>query len=181
MADFFQSMSPVLAGVLYFLIAILCIGAIGLSCVSLSGTWVVLLAAVLAILIPDKDYPGFWPIFWFALLCIGVEVIEAIAGAWGVRKRGGSKMAGFVAFAGGLIGLVLGTVLIPIPVIGSLLGMIIVSFVLVYLVENKRLQKTEHAAHVAWGTVMGRVFVLLLKVGVTLGMIAVLWIGLLKS
>ena len=180
MPEFLQSMSPVLAGSIYVLIVILCISAVVLSCVTLSGTWVVLLAAVLAILIPDKDFPGFWTILWFILVCVGVEVVEGVAGAWGVRNRGGSRMAGFVAFAGGLIGLVLGTMLIPVPVVGSLLGMIIVSFVLVYLVENKRLQKTEHAAHVARGIVMGRVFVLLMKMGVTLGMIAVLWAGLLR-
>ncbi len=174
-------MSPVAAGVIYVVIAILCLVAILLSCVTLSGTWVVLLAAVLAILVPEKDSPGPIMIVCFALLSIGVEVAEAVAGAWGVRKRGGSRMAGFVAFAGGLIGLVLGTVLIPIPVIGSLLGMIVVSFVLVYLLESKRLKENDHAAHVAWGTVIGRVFVLMMKVGVTLGMIAVLWIGLLRS
>jgi len=177
MAEILQALTPVLSGFLYVLIALLCIVALLLSCLTLSGTWVVLLAAVLAILIPGKAFPGWWTIILFALVSGAVEGAEALAGAWGVRKRGGSRLSGFLAVVGGLVGLVLGT-FIPIPIVGSLLGMVLCSFAIVYLVEHRRLKKADHAAHVAWGTVLGRVFVLLLKVVVTLGMIVYLWIGL---
>jgi len=175
-----QYLQPVLGGVIYLVVALLCAAAILLSCMTLSGTWLVLLAAVLALLIPEKVFPGAWTIVCFALVAAGVEAAEAIAGAWGVRKRGGSKLAGVLAVVGGLIGLVLGT-FIPIPILGNLIGMIGMSFLLVFLVEKKRLEKSGDAANVAWGTVLGRVFVLFMKVIVTLGMIAYLWMGLIRS
>ena len=180
MAEVLNYVQPVLGGILYVVIALLCVAAILLSCVTLSGTWLVLLAAVLALLIPAKAFPGAWTIVGFAVVAVGVESAEAIAGAWGVRKRGGSRLAGVLAVVGGLIGLVLGF-FIPIPVLGNLIGMIGVSFLLVFLVEKRRLEKSGEAVSVAWGTVLGRVFVLLLKVTVTLGMVTFLWYGLIRG
>jgi uncharacterized protein YqgC (DUF456 family) len=179
MSEFLHYLQPVLSGIVYVVMALLCTAAMLLSCVTLSGTWLVLLAAILALLLPEKAFPGIWTIACFALIAAGVEATEAVAGAWGVRKRGGSKLAGVLAVVGGLIGLVLGS-FIPVLILGNLIGMITVSFVLVYVVEKKRLQKSGEAANVAWGTVLGRVFVLLLKVIATLGMITYLWYGLLR-
>jgi len=180
MAEILHYLQPVLGGIVYIVMALLCVAAILLSCVTLSGTWLVLLSAIVALLLPDKAFPGIWTIICFALVAVGVEAAEAIAGAWGVRKRGGSRTAAILAVIGALIGLVLGS-FIPVPILGNLIGMIGVSFVLVYAVEKKRLQKTGQAAHVAWGTVLGRVFVLLMKVVTTLGMITYLWYGIFRG
>jgi hypothetical protein len=47
------------SGVMAALIALLCVGAMVLSCLCFSGTWVVLLAAVLAMLTKGEDsFPG---------------------------------------------------------------------------------------------------------------------------
>jgi uncharacterized protein YqgC (DUF456 family) len=109
-------------------------------------------------------------------IAAAVEVAETFAGAWGVQKRGGSGWAGLAALAGGLLGMVLGSFVVP-P-IGTLLGMLAGSFGLAYLVEYKRIQKKEHAAHVAMGAVLARLLMLFIKVAVTLGLIAWLAAGL---
>jgi uncharacterized protein YqgC (DUF456 family) len=106
-----------------------------------------------------------------------VEVVEYVAGVWGVKKRGGSNWTGVAALVGGIVGLVLGTA-IPIPLFGSLLGMTAGSFGLVYGFERYRLKQARLAVHIALGTVLARVFVVLVKVGITLGMMAWLAIGL---
>ncbi|MDA0990121.1 MAG: DUF456 domain-containing protein [Verrucomicrobia bacterium] len=170
----------ILAGLLYLTIALLCAGGFVLSFVTLSGTWLVLLAAVVALLIPGQDYPGVWTLIGFALVSAAVEGIEAVASAMGVKKRGGSTAAGLLAIVGGILGMFAGT-LIPIPLIGSVIGMLIGSFLFAFLYEQQRLKKTEHAAHIAWGTVIGRVFVLFLKITATLGMCIFLWVGLLRG
>lgn len=159
-------------------IVLLCLGGIAMSALSLSGTWVVLLAAIVAALIHPHPFPGIWTLVAFGVAAILVEVIEAVAGTWGVMKRGGSRAAGFAAMAGGLVGLLLGSA--AIPIIGGLLGMIVGSFACTYAVERYRLKQAEPAANIAFGAVTSRVLVVLLKVVVTLGMAAVLLIGLFR-
>jgi uncharacterized protein YqgC (DUF456 family) len=154
-------------------IVLLCLAGLVLSCLTISGTWLVVGATILAALLRPGGFPGWWTVAAFVLVSAFVEAIEALAGIWGVRKRGGSHLAGLAAFAGGILGVFLGS-LIPIPVLGQLLGMLVGSFALTFAVEAYRLKKAEHAAHIAWGTVLARVAVLLMKVVVTLGMIVVL-------
>ncbi|MBT8041906.1 MAG: DUF456 domain-containing protein [Pontiella sp.] len=161
----------------YTLVVLLCIGGFLLSCLSLSGTWLVLAAAGLAAWINWPDFPGIGTLITFLLLCIGVEIAEAVAGAWGVQKRGGSKTAGWAAIGGGLLGMVLGT-FIPIPIFGNLIGMMLGSFGCAFLVEHAKMKKATHAAHVATGAVLARVGVIFIKVGVTVIMTFVLVLGL---
>ncbi|MFC1498234.1 DUF456 domain-containing protein [Verrucomicrobiota bacterium] len=159
------------------MVTLLCFVGIILSCLSISGTWVVAGATILAALIRTDPFPGIWTIVIFLVISAAVEIAEAVAGAFGVTKRGGSKMAGFMAVIGGLLGLVLGT-LIPVPIIGSLLGMLIGSFGLAFIVERHRLNQTDKAVNIALGAVMARILVIFLKVAVTMGMIGWLVIGM---
>ena len=96
------------------------------------------------------------------------EIVEAIAGWLGVQKRGGSKLAGFAALVGGLIGAVVGSG--ALPIIGTFLGMLAGSFALAFLVEWNRLKHHGQAATIAWGTVLSRLSILFIKTLLTLGM-----------
>jgi hypothetical protein len=62
--------------------------------------------------------------------------------------------------------------------VGSLVGMLIGSFALAYAVERRRLNDGPQAAHIARGAVLARLLMIFLKVAVTLGMSAWLWIGI---
>lgn len=157
--------------------ALLCFIGFILSCLSLSGTWIVLAATGLVAWSKWPAFPGIGTLVVFLVLCIGVEVVEALASAWGVQKRGGSKAAGWAALVGGFVGMFLGTY-IPVPIIGNLLGMLIGSFGFAFLVEHARMKKADHAMHVASGAVIARLAVIFLKVGVTLIMSFYLAIGL---
>ena len=162
---------------IYFLVGVLCLFGFILSCLSLSGTWLVLAATGLAAWFHWPGFPGIGTLVTFLLLCIGVEVLEALAAAWGVQKRGGSKAAGWAALGGGFLGMLLGS-FIPVPIIGNLLGMLLGSFGCAFWVEHAKMKKVEHAAHVATGAVLARLGVIFLKVGVTLAMIIALAIGM---
>jgi uncharacterized protein YqgC (DUF456 family) len=161
-------------------VACLCIVGIVMSCLSLSGTWVVLAATVIAALVDRDPFPGWVTILVFAGVAVLVEVAEGLAGTWGVKRRGGSWAAGAAAAVGGLLGFVLGS-LVPVPLVGGLVGMVALSFALVYVVERRRLRHSEQAANIAWGAVVSRILVIFLKVAVTVGMAAVLWVGILAG
>ncbi len=164
----------------YALVALLCAAGALLSCLSISGTWLVVLATVIAAFLGGEAFPGFWTPMIMVALAGGVELCEFFASAWGIQKRGGSAWAGLAALVGGIAGLILGT-FIPIPLVGNLIGMLAGSFACAYAVERYRLEHHGQAAHIATGAVIARLLILLLKIGVTLGMIAWLAVGLIAG
>lgn len=165
---------------IYTLAALICLAGFLLSCLSLSGTWLILAASGLLSWYRWPEYPGIGTIAVLLLIAIGVEVMEALAAAWGVARRGGSKAAGWAALGGGFLGMILGG-FIPVPVFGSLIGMLAGSFTCAFLVEHARMQKADHAVHVATGAVMARLSIIFLKIAASLLMICILVIGIITS
>jgi uncharacterized protein YqgC (DUF456 family) len=160
--------------------ALLCLGGLVLSALSISGGWLVLGAALgAALLTGPGEFPGWPALLGMLAVCAAVDIIEWFAASWGVRRRGGSRAAGWMALLGGIGGMVLGTLFIPIPILGGLVGMMACSFSLVYWTEKRRLQHTTHAAHIATGAVLASLSVLLLKVVATSGLVLWLAAGLL--
>ena len=154
--------------------ALLCLGGLILAVFSISGTWLVLGAAIgAAFLTGPGEFPG-WPVLLaFGAVCAAVDVIEWFAASWGVRRRGGSTAAGWMALLGSLGGAIMGGMVVP--VLGSLVGMMLGSFALVYLTERRRLKKNAPAAHIARGAVLAGISVLFLKVAATAAL--VLWLA----
>ena len=158
--------------------ALLCLGGLILAVFSISGTWLVLGAAIgAALLTGPGEFPGWPALLAFGAVCAAVDVIEWFAASWGVRRRGGSAAAGWFALLGSLGGAILGGMVVP--VLGSLVGMLLGSFTLVYLAERRRLKKTSPAAHIARGAVLAGISVLLLKVTATAALVLSLAAGLL--
>ena len=153
----------------HFSIWILCLAGTGLSLVGLSGTWLIVGAAILAAWLPGAASPGLWTIAAFAALALALEVLDWLAGVWGVQKRGGSGLGALMALIGAIAGFFLGS-FIPIPLVGNLVGMLLGSFLLVFLVERSRLRHGGQAAHIALGAVLARLYMVLVKTGVALGM-----------
>lgn len=160
-------------------VALLALLGLLLSCAGLSGGYLIALAAAVAAPLSGPGFPGWGVPVAFALAAGAVDAVEWMAGHWGVRRRGGSRLAGFAAMAGGLLGLVLGSLILP--VIGSFLGMLAGSFGLAYAVERQRLQASAPAAHIATGAVLACVAMLMLKVALALLLVAVLAGGILSG
>lgn len=149
---------------LTLLVILLCLGGTALSALAFSGTWLVWIAALLAHLFGDA--PALTTVMVFTALCIAAEIFEAVAGWLGIRKQGGSKLAGLASVAGGILGGVVGSALLPL--IGTVLGMLGGSFALAFLVEWNRLKQHGQAAQIALGALVARVVILLLKTLMTL-------------
>lgn len=163
----------------HFMIWGLCLIGLLLSCLAMSGTWLVLLATLIAAWLNWPAFPGWQVPAIFLVLCLLVEFLEFMAGKWGVEKRGGSSAAGWAALGGALAGSLIGGILIPIPLISPLIGMMAGSFIGAFAVENHRLKQADHAAHIAFGTVLARLASMLIKVIATLLMIGILAGGML--
>lgn len=158
-------------------VAFLCLAGLFLSALGISGMWLVVGASAAALWLSSHGFPTWTEIIVLAAVALVVDMLEWSAGHWGVRRMGGSRLAGFAATCGGFLGALLGF-LIPVPLIGNLIGMLVGSFSLAYLVERHRLQRSGQAAHIAVGAVLACLAVVFLKVSVTLGMTLWLWIGL---
>lgn len=155
-------------------VALLCLVGWLLAALSISGTWLVLIAAgCSALLTGAGQFPGWVTLLGFAAICIAVELFEWTAASWGVRRRGGSSAAGWMALIGSIGGMIIGNMLLPI--IGGLIGMMALSFTLVYYTEKRRLQHATHAQHIAFGAVLAGISVLLVKVSATT--ILILWLA----
>ncbi len=161
---------------LLILAALLCLTGLLLSTLTFSGTWLVLAAALITKL--TAGFPDLGTFVIFLLICIIAEILEMLAGFIGVRKRGGSRLAGLAALIGGLAGAVLGTAVIPI--LGTIAGMLLGSFAAAFLTEWLRLRHHGQAAHIARGAVWARLAVLFLKTALTLGMSLWLLFGLIE-
>ena len=178
MTEFFAQAGLVMG---YGVVGLLCLIGLLLSCLSISGTWLVLLATMIASWINWPGFPGWITPAVFLVICLTVEFLEFIAGKWGVAKRGGSNAAGWAALGGAFLGSIAGSILIPIPLLSSLIGMLLGSFGAAFAVEQHRLKKADHAAHIAFGTVLARLLSMLMKVVATLLMIGVLAVGLIAQ
>ena len=158
--------------------ALLCLGGLVLAVFSISGTWLGLGAAIgAALLTGPGEFPAWPALLAFGTVCAAVDIVEWFAAGWGVRRRGGSAAAGWMALLGSLGGAILGGMVVP--VFGSLVGMMAGSFSLVFLAERRRLKKSSPAAHIAAGAVLAGISVLLLKVLATAGLALWLAAGLL--
>ncbi len=165
-------------GVVYTLMAAACLAGILLSALGFSGTWMVVATAAFAAWFEGPEFPHVGTVIAFAVVAAVVEGVEWMASVWGVSRRGGSRAAGFAAMGGGLLGTLLGQMILPIPLLGGLLGMLAGSFGLAYAVEWRRLRRHGRAASIATGVLVARLLVIVIKATVTLGLSLTLFAGI---
>ena len=101
----------------------------GLGLFGLPGNWINVIAVTCYAWFMPADMRvsiGWWVVGTVLVLAILGEVIEAVAGAAGAAKAGGSRrgiVLGVVgSFAGGIVGAVVG---LPIPVVGSIAAILL--------------------------------------------------------
>lgn len=123
---------------------------------NLPGTWLMLLAAVLADwLQPDIVMFGTPVLLSAALLALAGEAAELVFGAAGARRSGGSRRGAALAIAGGIVGAVLGLA-IPVPVLGSLIGASAGAFVGAVLGDVWAGRGIDHSVASGRGAAYGR-------------------------
>jgi len=108
------------------------------------------------------------------LLAIVGEVIEMIAAAYGAAKFGGGKGAMVASFVGCIAGAIVFTPLIPIPLVGTMIGACLGAFVGAALYEFIVMEKnTKAAMRTGVGAAPGKVAGVFAKVVVGVGILVV--------
>jgi len=152
--------------VVAFSVLVSCIACVFVSLLTLPGVWLMLLVAILC----QWWQPGTFS-WWTIGVCIGLgilgEVLEMFASAAGASKAGSSKRGALGSVVGSIAGALLGTVLIPIPVLGTLLGAVAGAAGGAILVERGVIGKTwTESREVAKGAAVGRLWATVAKVAV---------------
>ena len=160
--------------VLFSLVGAVCIL---LALLGLAGTWIMLTIAV-GIELLDTYWGDGETWGWTTLgICFGLavvgEIMEMGASALGVKVGGGSKRGMIGAIIGGIAGGIIFTPLIPIPVIGTLIGAVAGTFAGAVIGELTRKDPAtvSSVAKSASGATIGRILGVLAKTGVA----AVCW------
>jgi hypothetical protein len=159
---------------LFAIVAALCVL---LALLGLAGTWI-MIATAFGIELLDTYWGDGETWGWTTLgVCFGLaiagEIMEMGAGALGVKVGGGSKRGMVGAIIGGILGGLLLTPIIPIPVIGTLIGAVLGTFIgaVIGEVTQKDPSSMGEVAKSASGATVGRILGVLGKTGVA----AVCW------
>ncbi len=134
-----------------------------LAVFQLPGTWFILAATTV------YDWHFEWKsITWqvlavMAVLAVVAEVADLLAGMKGAQKAGASRAASWGALVGGICGMIAFTPLIPIPILGSILGGLLGCFGGAFIVERYFHGDTGKSAKVGLGAAIGRLVGLLIK------------------
>jgi uncharacterized protein YqgC (DUF456 family) len=102
------------------------------------------------------------------------EVLELVSGIAGARRAGGSKWGAWGALAGGILGAAFGTVLVPVPVLGSVIGMCLGAFAGAASAEWLSGRALGQSLRSGQGAAVGKLFGILgkLAVGLAIWLIA---------
>ncbi|AWN23759.1 DUF456 domain-containing protein [Deinococcus irradiatisoli] len=129
---------------LVFLLAWL-LGLVGTFVPAVPATLIIFLGMLAATFLAGFQW---WPdlplLLSFGVITVLISLIDNVASAWGARRFGGGKQAGWGALVGGLVGLFIPFGLLVGPLLGALLAELL-------LVRRPLLP----AMRAAFGTVLG--------------------------
>lgn len=154
----------ILGTIFYFLIC-----GIGLFLVilGLPGLWVIIGATALyAWTTGEISWSAFAVFFILSLLA---ELFEAVVGAWGAKKYGGTKWGMLGAIMGGILGAILLSPLLP--VVGSIIGAFLGSFGGAFILEYMTDRDYQRARQAGKGAFLGKTAAVVVKMGLGVGII----------
>jgi hypothetical protein len=165
---------------LYYLL-LLATDAAGLvlAAFTLPGLWLMLAAAAGYAYLTAGHYLGYKTLIALLVLTAGSEVAELFLGGAGAKKAGASKWG----ILGGLLGAILGgiflTGFIPIPILGTVIGICLGSFAGAFIVELLLGRPVLHSMRIGYGAAKGRLFGIAGKVTIGILMFLItLWTAL---
>ncbi len=105
----------------------------------------------------ERVFSG-WTLVAVALLALGGEVIEFFGGMVGARRAGASWQASLAALLGAVVGALAGTFMLPVPLIGTVLGGCLGAGLLVWVMEIARGEHPDRSFQRGVGAGVGRFF-----------------------
>ena len=145
-----------------------------LNILGLPGLWLMVTAhAVFGWATGWGLYVGWPSLLILAGLGLCAEIVEFVAGAAGSKSAGGSRRSMAGAITGGFVGGIAFTFLVPIPVVGSILGALVGSAIGASGLEVTRTRDWRTLTRVGLGAAKGRLIGMIAKTGFGIAMFAV--------
>lgn len=170
-----------LVAALFSFLAFLCVLSV---VVGLPGTWIILFLATVIELTDIywlEGHPavtfGWWVLGIALVVAVAGEVLELVSGMIGTKAGGGTRKGMLGAIGGGMIGALGGTFVVPIPVIGTLVGVLLGTFGGAMWGEMTSAQGKREAKD-AWKPAMAATFARALGTVAKAGVAMVVWAGL---
>lgn len=140
----------------YTILLVVQVVGLVLALFQMPGLWMMLIGTGLYAWATASQGYVQWSLLWLLLLAVLAEVVEFVAGGAGAKKAGASKLGMFAAMLGGIVGAIGGTFVIPVPIVGTILGACIGSFLGAMGVEYYKRQDLDHSLRVGYGAAQGR-------------------------
>jgi hypothetical protein len=153
------------------------VGGVALAAVTLPGSVLVLLGAVVFSAANGWHRPGWQVLILLAVLATIAELLDNVLSMYGVKRYGGSGRSAVLGGLGALAGAIIGGIVIPIFIVGSLIGAFAAGFAVAYWLEMKAGKEKGEAMRAGWGAIVGRVMGATAKVIITMVMAVVAVVG----
>lgn len=139
------------------LLPIIGIGGPALVVMGLPGTWLLLALAGTAEGLTDARL--FSSTTWIGVLLVALagELWETLAASRQAKRAGAGRRGAWGALLGGIGGAVLGTIMIPIPILGTLIGGMTGAFVLAASLEHRGGKTLGQALRIGRSAASGQV------------------------
>lgn len=159
---------------IYFLL-LLGIDVIGLvlAAFTLPGLWLMLGAAAVYALLTHGAYLGFKSLVALLALALLSEAAEFFLGGSGAKKAGASGWGIAGALLGGLVGGIFLTGFIPIPVVGTIIGICLGSFAGAFTIEVIMGKPVHQSFHIGVGAFKGRLYGIASKLAIGIVMFGI--------
>ena len=156
------------------LLVLACLVGVAMTAVRLPGTWLIVTGTA------GYAWSEEWArssltllgvLIGIALLGEGIELLASVVTA---RRAGASRKAAWGGMLGGILGMIFLSFLVPIPIIGTMIGALVGCFGGATLVEMSVRRDMSHGTKVGFFAAMGFVFGAVAKIVVALLMSGIL-------
>lgn len=162
----------------FTLFGVLCVG---LVMAGLPGAWILIAAAVGIDLLDWLWLPADAPSTFHPLTIVAAgivagigDLLEFMLSAFGAKRFGASRSGMFGSIIGGFVGAICGTVLLPLPIFGTLVGALLGTATGAVIGEMRHGRKFGETTRPALGAVLGRLLGTLAKFPCAIIVLAIL-------
>jgi uncharacterized protein YqgC (DUF456 family) len=160
----------------YILLLLLSLAGVAITLLGLPGLWLMVGSmAIFAWITQSHQFVGKESLIALLLLGLVAEVLEFVAGAAGSKAAGGRKRGMIGAIVGTFIGGILFS-FVPIPIIATIVGACLGAFIGAAIMELTD-RDLMHALRVGTGAAKGRLWGIIIKLGIGLVMLIIIMIA----